>query len=737
MDIKIHCAYDELKNIAEVIPNPRNPNTHPEKQLKLLAKIIEAHGWRAPITVSKRSGFVIRGHGRLMAAQMLGCEVVPIDLQDYASEAEEWADMIADNRIAELSEVDQDELSRLVAELDAGDYDTGLLGFTDKDIASLLASVEKEQVEEDNFDVTGALDNITEPEVKAGDIYQLGRHRLMCGDSTKLEDVQKLMGGELADMIFTDPPYNVAYEGGTDEKLTIQNDNMPAEEFNAFLLAAFKCMFEVTKAGGAIYVFHADSVGSDFRKAVTSAGWSLRQTLIWVKNQFTLGRQDYQWQHEPCQPPGTLITMPSGAQIPIEKLKDGDRVLSYDKYSGVIKGYKEGLPVKVANRHYNGTLYGIKVGDKQTWATDNHRFTVKFHEGKRKLYCVYLMRRGRWWRVGNTVTYDARGFGLKQRLRQEKADEAWILDVFHDKLSAQCGEQLVCVKYGLPYTHWEVERGLKEKSEHIRSKEQIQWIYDNLDLGELEQHAENALAAYGRLRKYPFVTKETLGNKMSTRVTSDIRACNIIPEIMEVPIPYEKYNGVKTFEWRPVDAVDRKPYNGSVYSLQVDTYEHYIADGIVTHNCLYGWKPGAGHNFYGGRRQGTVLPETYPVTVGKDVDGKTLLTISFGLRDLKLRVDNYEVVDAEDASTLIFVDKPTRNGEHPTMKPIALCAKAISNSSRKDDIVLDLFGGSGSTLIAAEQIGRSCCTMELDPRYAQVILNRFKEFTGKDPVKLN
>ena len=183
MDIKIHCAYDELKNIAEVIPNPRNPNTHPEKQLKLLAKIIEAHGWRSPITVSKRSGFVIRGHGRLMAAQMLGCEVVPVDLQDYASEAEEWADMI-----------------------------------------------------------------------------------------------------------FTDPPYNVAYEGGTDEKLTIQNDNMPAEEFNAFLLAAFKCMFDVTKPGGAIYVCHADSAGSDFRGAMAKAGWPIKQCLIWVKNQFTLGR---------------------------------------------------------------------------------------------------------------------------------------------------------------------------------------------------------------------------------------------------------------------------------------------------------------------------------------------------------------------------------------------------------------------------------------------------------------
>ena len=197
-EIAIHCAYDELKSIAEVVANPRNPNTHPEKQLKLLAKIIEAHGWRVPITVSKRSGFVIRGHGRLAAAQLLGCENVPVDLQDYKNDAEEWADMIADNRIAELSEIDHDELMQLVVDLDSMDYDTGLLGYSDKSVAEMLAEYAKQDIKEDDFDVDSALDEIVATQSKLGDIYQLGQHRLMCGDSTSEVDVLKLM---LADLI--------------------------------------------------------------------------------------------------------------------------------------------------------------------------------------------------------------------------------------------------------------------------------------------------------------------------------------------------------------------------------------------------------------------------------------------------------------------------------------------------------------------------------------------------------
>ena len=269
----------------------------------------------------------------------------------------------------------------------------------------------------------------------------------MCGDATKPADVDKLMDGRLAAMIFTDPPYNVAYEGGTSDKLTIKNDDMPTEKFNQFLRDAFQCMFSSVEPGGAIYVCHADSEGSNFRGALQDAGWMLKQCLIWAKNQFVIGRQDYQWQHEPI---------------------------------------------------------------------------------------------------------------------------------------------------------------------------------------------------------------------------------------------------------------------------------------------LYGWKPGAAHRFFGGRKQGTVIEEIAPITVRQDDNG-ALLSFTAGLQTVTIRVPSYEVLQSGDdsLSTIWRFDKPLRNGDHPTMKPIGLCARAIQNSSRPGEIAADFFGGSGSTLVAAEQTGRECRTMELDPVYCDLIVKRWEEFTGQ------
>lgn len=454
IDVKICCAHTEVVDPAMLVPNPRNPNQHPKKQIELLAKIIQRQGWRAPVTVSNRSGYIVRGHGRLAAALLLGC-MVPVDRQDYASEADEWADLIADNRLAELSEIDDTLLAQLLKEIGATDIDLALTGYSAKQIDNLLANLPQEEVCDDNFDVEfAAQEAAAEPRSKRGDIWQLGRHRLMCGDSTVREDVAALMGGELAEMVFTDPPYNVAYEGGTKDKLKIQNDDMPAAEFRDFLTSAFSRMREVTKPGGAIYVCHADSSYNDFYSAMQASGWDIRQFLVWVKNRFAIGRSDYQYQHEPI---------------------------------------------------------------------------------------------------------------------------------------------------------------------------------------------------------------------------------------------------------------------------------------------LYGWKEGAAHRWYGGRRQGTTIDNDMPVVLQDAPDGAKLISVTVGLQQLVLRVPSYEIVSAgDDAATSIWrFEMPVRNGEHPTMKPIPLCARAIQNSSRPQEIVLDLFGGSGSTLMAAEQVGRVCYCMELDPVYVDVIIARWEAYTGQQAVLLD
>jgi DNA modification methylase len=298
--IAVHCSYDEVVDITTLVPNPRNPNTHPEKQVQLLAKIIKNQGWRAPITVSNRSGFIVRGHGRLLAAQLLGVEQVPVDRQDYETEAEEWADLVADNRIAELAEMDTALLIDLVVELNASEYDIELTGFDEKEIEQLIAQFQLlGEIQEDDFDADAEAAKIKEPITKPGDIWILGNHRLMCGDATVISDVEKLMCDKKADMIFTDPPYNVDYTGKTEDALKIKNDNLNDNDFYKFLYESFLNMLTFTVPGGAVYVCHADSEGLNFRKALIESGWLMKQCIIWVKNSLVMGRQDYHWQHEP------------------------------------------------------------------------------------------------------------------------------------------------------------------------------------------------------------------------------------------------------------------------------------------------------------------------------------------------------------------------------------------------------------------------------------------------------
>lgn len=295
-EIKVHCSHSDIVKVSELKPNPKNPNKHPESQIEILANIIEKQGWRQPIKVSTLSGYIVSGHGRYEAALFMGAEYVPVDYQDYESEEQELADLLADNRIAELAELDEAMLAELFRGLDLDSIEVDLTGYTKDEVEGLLIDLK-----DDYIDVEEA-DNILpdEPDVpitQLGDIWNIGKHRLVCGDSTKQSTYAMLMQGELADLIITDPPYNVAYEGAAG---TILNDNMESSKFSEFLRNVYVALAAVTKDGAGIYVFHADGESIAFRTELENAGFLLKQCLVWVKNVFTLGRQDYQWRHEPC-----------------------------------------------------------------------------------------------------------------------------------------------------------------------------------------------------------------------------------------------------------------------------------------------------------------------------------------------------------------------------------------------------------------------------------------------------
>lgn len=238
--MKINCAHTEVVDIDLLVPHPRNPNKHPDKQIQLLAKIMNHQGWRNPIVVSTRSGYIVKGHGRLAAALLNGWKQVPIDRQAYENEADEYADMIADNKIAELA--DSDELKIQEIALDLGpDFDFDLFGIPNFKIKGV------DTLPPGDADPDAVPTPPKEPTTRRGDIYELGKHRLICGDATMLRDLDKLMAGYKADMIFTDPPYNVAYTGKTKAALKIQNDEMEAENFYQFLYDAYVSMLAHTK----------------------------------------------------------------------------------------------------------------------------------------------------------------------------------------------------------------------------------------------------------------------------------------------------------------------------------------------------------------------------------------------------------------------------------------------------------------------------------------------------------
>lgn len=284
----------ETKLISDLIPYVNNARTHSDEQVTQIASSIKEFGFNNPILIDKDNG-IIAGHGRLEAAKKLGYTEVPTIRLEHLTDTQRKAFILADNRIALNSGWDTTLLSLELKELDT-ELDLTSLGFDAKELAALLAP---EQVE-GNTDEDSVPDVPEEPITKLGDIYKLGNHRLMCGDSCSVTDMEKLVNGRQVDMWLTDPPYNVAYEGKTKDALTIKNDSMNDEGFRQFLRDAYVTADTVMKAGAVFYIWHADSEGYNFRGAANDAGWKVRQCLIWKKSTMVMGRQDYHWKHEPC-----------------------------------------------------------------------------------------------------------------------------------------------------------------------------------------------------------------------------------------------------------------------------------------------------------------------------------------------------------------------------------------------------------------------------------------------------
>jgi len=280
----------------DLVPYDRNSRTHAAWQIAQIAASIEEFGFVNPILLGG-DGVIVAGHGRLAAAQQLDLESVPVIRLAHLSPAQQRALVIADNKIAENAGWDEDMLRSELAALQEEGFDLDIVGFDAEELDALMSGLEDDDTPEA---APGDPDFVPEPDPvyasEPGDVWILGDHRLMCGDSTDAGAVSLLCEGEEVDCVWTDPPYNVNYEGTAGK---IENDNMGAGEFRKFLVSAFAAAAANMRAGAPIYVAHADTEGLSFRKAFVDAGLKLSGCLVWVKPSLVLGRSDYQWRHEP------------------------------------------------------------------------------------------------------------------------------------------------------------------------------------------------------------------------------------------------------------------------------------------------------------------------------------------------------------------------------------------------------------------------------------------------------
>jgi len=554
-------------------PYVRNAKTHGEDQVAKIAASMAQFGWTVPVLVAG-DGEVIAGHGRILAATHLGLTEAPVIVLDHLTEAERRAYRIADNKLTELGAWDEALLAGELQELLAEDFDLSVVGFSDAELNALLAG---------NCDADGAREGEDEvpetpvdPVSRPGDLWQLGPHRLLCGDSTVATDVERVLGGVSPLLMVSDPPYGVEYDpswrnkaGAAATRRTgkVLNDDR-ADWREAWALFP----------GDVAYVWHGALHATTVAESLEAAGFVIRSQIIWAKERLVLSRGDYHWQHEPCQPAGTMVqkvvergpgSQPAQiAEVPIETLRAGDFVVSYNPYESVVR--RRGREItRFGERQFDGLMHTISAAGRVTRATPEHRFSVRLNPDAAGKQVVYLMRRGDWWRVGRVGLFNTRGFGLATRLADNKAEEAWIISVHASAREAQCAEQVLSCRYGIPTTHWEVGGWIKAPDRH-RSPELIAAIYAGLNLSALAARATLLLRDHRLERDHPLITGGERLN-FSRRVTRLVRACNVFAEIMQVPTPAE---GGDEFTWVTITLREHglpSPSGGGATFLQAKT----------------------------------------------------------------------------------------------------------------------------------------------------------------------
>lgn len=299
-DLKVLNVADlkvEVVGIESIKPDPDNAKIHTPEQITEIAASIKAFGFNDPIGIVR--DMIVEGEGRWLAMKLLQQTEIPIIRLDHLSDEQRRAYGLAHNHLNTKTGFDQVKLKFNLTTIKITGMDLKPIGFSTLDLKKIFADPQKESDDAAALAEANGEDGGFVPFSQLGDVWTLGNHRVLCGDSTSPEAVALVMNGRQADLVLTDPPYNVSYTGKTADALTIENDKMDATQFRQFLLNFYKAAIDVTKPGGAIYIFHADSEGYAFRGAMLEAGWLMKQCLVWVKNVMVMGRQDYQWRHEP------------------------------------------------------------------------------------------------------------------------------------------------------------------------------------------------------------------------------------------------------------------------------------------------------------------------------------------------------------------------------------------------------------------------------------------------------